>query len=234
MKRSENACSLCRTRIISFFSITSAVVGVTAVAVPMRMGCPARQPSPKKSPGPKIATTASLPASFTTESRTPPFWMYNTSLAESPCEKIVSFFRNSVTFRATPAESRNTWGSKAGFCVGFVLGLILVEALIACITQALTYQPTISLRLVATSRDLRSVNRPPRRSGLRISGPTSLKARLGNDLQHIHDSAGFLLLLIRSNRRPYCLQAAHSTVLWQKEDCRLAQQTLGAPVRRDP
>jgi hypothetical protein len=43
-------------------SITSTVVAVIAVAIPMRNGTPARHPSPKKSPGPNSATTASLPA----------------------------------------------------------------------------------------------------------------------------------------------------------------------------
>ena len=51
MKQSENACSLWRTRFISFFSIANTVVGVIAAAVPMQIFCPARHPSPKKSPG---------------------------------------------------------------------------------------------------------------------------------------------------------------------------------------
>src|SRR6202167_5812420 len=80
-----------------------------AVAVPKRTDLPGRDPSPKKSPGPKTATTASLPVSFTTERRTPPFWMYSTSLQTSPCEKIVSFFWNSATFLATPEDSRKFW-----------------------------------------------------------------------------------------------------------------------------
>src|SRR5580658_920861 len=135
MKRSESSCSSWSARIISFFPISNAVVGAIAVAVPKRIGWPAKHPSPKKSPGPKIATTASLPASFTTESRTPPFWMYNTSLQISPCEKIVSLFRNSVTFRAKLAESRKTWGSKAGFCVDFRWDLPSRERRILGISQ---------------------------------------------------------------------------------------------------
>src|SRR5579859_1292131 len=73
MKRSENPCSSCSTRIISFFSMTSTVVGATAVAVATQVGLPERQLSPKKSPGPRIDTTASFPDSLTTVSFTPPF-----------------------------------------------------------------------------------------------------------------------------------------------------------------
>jgi hypothetical protein len=50
--------------------MTSAVVGVIAIAVTMHLDCPVRHPSPKKSPGPRIATTASLPLSLTTVSFT--------------------------------------------------------------------------------------------------------------------------------------------------------------------
>ena len=57
------------------------VVGVMAVAVPIRTVWPAMQPSPKKSLGPNIATTASFPDPFTTENFTPPFWTYMTLLA---------------------------------------------------------------------------------------------------------------------------------------------------------
>src|ERR1700730_18516838 len=48
MKRSENSCSSWSTRIVCFFLMTSAVVGVIAVAVPIQIVCPARHPSPKK------------------------------------------------------------------------------------------------------------------------------------------------------------------------------------------
>ena len=51
---------------------------------PHANGLTARQPSPKKSPGPRMATTASLPTSLTTESFTPPFCKYITLLAASP------------------------------------------------------------------------------------------------------------------------------------------------------
>src|SRR6202165_10842 len=57
MKLSENSCSRRTTRLISSFSMTSAVVGATAVAVAMQMDWRARQPSPKKSPGPRMADT---------------------------------------------------------------------------------------------------------------------------------------------------------------------------------
>jgi hypothetical protein len=51
------------------------------------------------------------------------------------------------TSRASPAESRKTCGSKAGFCVDFVLDLILAEVLVACIKPALPHQSTIVTRL---------------------------------------------------------------------------------------
>ena len=61
-----------------------------AVALPMRSGWPARHPSPKKSPGPSMATTASLPVFDSTDSLTPPDWMYRTSSQASPCVKMAS------------------------------------------------------------------------------------------------------------------------------------------------
>src|SRR5580704_3510074 len=45
--------------------------------------------------------------------------MYRTFLARSPCEKIVSFFPNSVTFRAIPVESRKSWALKAALRLAF-------------------------------------------------------------------------------------------------------------------
>jgi hypothetical protein len=90
MKRSDSACCLCSTFTIRPFSITSTLLGVIAVALPIRIGCPARQPSPKKSPGPSIATTASRPTFDNTESFTPPDWMYITLSHRSPCVKIAS------------------------------------------------------------------------------------------------------------------------------------------------
>src|SRR4051812_20789048 len=82
------------------------VLGVIAVALPMRTGWPARHPSPKKSPGPSIATTASLPVLDSTDSLTPPCWMYRTSSQRSPCEKITSDRLYSTIFFASPAEAR--------------------------------------------------------------------------------------------------------------------------------
>ncbi len=73
MKRSENACSSCSTRVIDSFFTAMILLAVVAWAVPMRIVWPARQPSPKKSPGDSIATTASWPVSDSTESFTPPF-----------------------------------------------------------------------------------------------------------------------------------------------------------------
>src|SRR6202795_884334 len=112
MNWSESSCSVCSTRSSSSLAITRMVLGVTAVVVPIRTVWPAMHPSPKKSLGPNIATTASFPDPFTTEYFTPPFWTYMTVSAPSPCEKIDSPLRNSVTFLATPAVSRNTCGSK--------------------------------------------------------------------------------------------------------------------------
>ena len=75
MNRSENSGCSCSVRTISRFWIRITVVGMTAVAVPMRSICPARHPSPKKSLGPSMATTASCPAEDSTDSLTPPSWI---------------------------------------------------------------------------------------------------------------------------------------------------------------
>src|SRR5258708_6734023 len=82
MKRSENPCSSWSTRIISFFSMTSTVVGAIVVAVAMQMDRPVMHPSPKKSPYPRIATTAPLPVSLTTES-------FNDSLGHAVGDKLL-------------------------------------------------------------------------------------------------------------------------------------------------
>jgi hypothetical protein len=71
-------------------------------------------PSPKKSPGPRIATTASLPVLLTTESFTPPSWMYMTFFAGPPWPKMISLPRNRSIFRPRPADSRNNFTSKTG------------------------------------------------------------------------------------------------------------------------
>src|SRR3984957_20097002 len=92
--------------------MTRSVAGVTALAVAMRKGCPAKPPSPTKSPGPKMATTASLPVLETTDSFTPPLWMYMTLPQASPWEKMGFFLLNSTIFLATPAESRKACASK--------------------------------------------------------------------------------------------------------------------------
>src|SRR6202171_6300715 len=121
MKWSDNSCSACSTRSISVLSMTSTVVAVIAVGVPMRIACPAMQPSPKNSPVPNIATTASLPEPFTTDNFTPPFCTYITLSASSPCEKIASLRRNTETLRATPVVSRYAWGSNGFFILGFFI-----------------------------------------------------------------------------------------------------------------
>src|SRR5580698_6135154 len=131
----------------------STVVAVTAVAVPIRSGWPARHPSPKKSPGPSTATTASLPRWFTTDSLTPPFWMYSTVLPESPCEKIVSLRLNSTTFRATPADSRNSWASNGVLPLAFSRrledrGLVRIRTdacIVARLSLAASYRAKCSL-----------------------------------------------------------------------------------------
>ena len=92
-------------------SMSRRVTGVTAVAVCIRSGCPAKPPSPTKSPGPRIATTASLPVLETTDSFTPPFWMYMTLPQTSPWEKMVSF-RLYSTILVTPAESKKRLGHR--------------------------------------------------------------------------------------------------------------------------
>ena len=48
-----------------------------------------------------------------------------TFVPRSPCEKIVSFFLNSATFRNTPAESRKSWALNAPLALVFrrVIGL---------------------------------------------------------------------------------------------------------------
>ena len=107
MKRSARACSLCSTFTICFFATTSTLVAAMAVALPIRTGWPARHPSPKKSPGPSIATTASLPAFESTDSLTPPRWMYITLSPGSPWEKMTSDGAKFTIFFERPAESRN-------------------------------------------------------------------------------------------------------------------------------
>ena len=72
-------------------------------------GWPARQPSPKKSPGPSMATTASLPVLDSTESFTPPVWMYRTASQGSPCVKIGSPRPYAKMFFPKPAASRKLW-----------------------------------------------------------------------------------------------------------------------------
>src|SRR3954470_7628843 len=107
MKRSESVGSLCSTAAICFLPMTSTIVAVMALALPIRSACPARQPSPKKSPGPSIATTASRPDFESTDSFTPPCWMYMTLSHLSPCEKITSSREKLTILFANPAESRN-------------------------------------------------------------------------------------------------------------------------------
>jgi len=55
---------------------------------------------------------ACRPALETTDSLTPPFWMYSTLPPASPCENMVADRRYRTTFLATPAESRNACASK--------------------------------------------------------------------------------------------------------------------------
>src|SRR4026209_1380727 len=114
MNRSDIACCLCKRSTICPLGTSRITLGVMAVALPMRRDWPARHPSPKKSPGPSIATTASLPVFESTESFTPPRWMYSTLLQGSPCLKMTSAARYSTIVRATPAESRNAWALNVG------------------------------------------------------------------------------------------------------------------------
>src|SRR3954464_6072664 len=107
MKRSESVGSLCSTAAICFLPMSSTVVAVMALALPIRSACPARQPSPKKSPGPSIATTASRPDFESTDSFTPSCWMYMTLSHLSPCAKITSSREKLTILFANPAESRN-------------------------------------------------------------------------------------------------------------------------------
>src|SRR5438045_2887450 len=79
---------------------------VTVVAFATRRGCPARHPSPKKSPGPSIATTASLPLFESTDSLTPPCWMYMTLSQPSPWAKMTSERPYSTIVFESPAELR--------------------------------------------------------------------------------------------------------------------------------
>jgi hypothetical protein len=61
------------------------VLGVCAVALPMRTGWPASAPSPKKLPAPRIATIASRPVFEITDSLTSPFLTYSTVSQAAPC-----------------------------------------------------------------------------------------------------------------------------------------------------
>src|SRR6186713_329249 len=122
-KRSDSSGSSCRTRTISVLSIVRIVLAAAAVAVPMRIGWPARQPSPKKSPGPSMAITASRPVFDSTESLTSPSWMYITSVAGSPWEKITRRPGYFAITRLTPDESRNSWAlnfREGGVRLGFL------------------------------------------------------------------------------------------------------------------
>src|SRR4051812_38756762 len=124
MNRSDIPCSVCSSLTICSFPTISTTVGVIAVALPIRSGWPARHPSPKKSVGPSIATTASRPLFESTESLTPPDWMYMTCRQTSPCVKIVSPRENSTTdFEIFEAERNARVSNKAsGFGV-FAAGL---------------------------------------------------------------------------------------------------------------
>ena len=114
MKRSDIECSSWSRRSIRPLLTSRMMLGVMAVALPMRTRCPARHPSPKKSPGPSIATTASLPLVDSTDSFTPPAWMYMTSLQASPCAKITSPRPYLVLERGPPTASRNACALKGG------------------------------------------------------------------------------------------------------------------------
>ena len=119
------------------------VVGVTAVAVPIRTVWPAMQPSPKKSVGPNIATTASFPDPFTTDNFTPPCWTYMTLLAASPWLKMDSFLRNCVIFLEIPAVSRNTCGVES-------VGLPVLLVVLFFIIQDATRSPHTCLLAMST------------------------------------------------------------------------------------
>src|ERR1700683_894571 len=100
----------------------------------MRKGTPAKQLSPRKSPGPSSATTASLPTLLTTESFTPPFWIYITVAAMSPCEYSLCDLRYSTIVLATPADSRKAWALNErtfGVLNGNVIPFGLVPAFIS-------------------------------------------------------------------------------------------------------
>ena len=72
MKRSENSCSPWSTRIISFLSITTQLVGAIVVAVATQSEFPARQPSPKKLAGAQDRDNGFFAGSLTTVSLAPP------------------------------------------------------------------------------------------------------------------------------------------------------------------
>ena len=75
MKRSDIPRCRCSSDAILSLAMKRIVVGVMAVALPVRRSCPARQPSPKNSPGPSVATSATWPARETADSLTPPVRM---------------------------------------------------------------------------------------------------------------------------------------------------------------
>src|SRR5580658_676090 len=70
--------------------------------------------------------------------------MYRTFLAGSPCEKIVSFFLNSATFRDTPVVSRKSCKSKLTF-FGEV-GLVFAAVACAILKPSLYFRSSVSQR----------------------------------------------------------------------------------------
>src|SRR5580704_14283772 len=86
--------------------------------------------------------------------------MYRTVVPGSPCEKIVSFFANSATFRDTPAESRKACASKASFLLvsrdglvllGVALGIPFRRTLMSKASPGISYK-ALSIKIISLSQ----------------------------------------------------------------------------------
>ena len=116
MKRSENSCSPWSTRIISFFSMMSTVVGAIVVAVAMQTDWPARHPSPKKSPGPRIATTACFAGLIHDSKLHAAFLNVHHIFRGITLGEHGLFFSKLADLSAQTSQLRNNCASKAGLC----------------------------------------------------------------------------------------------------------------------
>src|ERR1700751_5155974 len=67
----------------------------------------------------------------------------------SPCEKIVTFFLHSATFRAKPAESRNTWVLNTALALGFgrFEGFVATATTLSCLGHIVARDPKCARKI---------------------------------------------------------------------------------------